>query len=626
MSNGREGGIWALAGYLYQIVGTVGITARVSDVAPRPNITDDIIVNLYDVGGFFIQAQHEAGEDALLRFRSLKLNENDDCVLLQFKYSMTDRPIGGPELKEIIKSLDESVKKVSRDGQNVTACVLITNRRFTSGRKDRAEEVWKVKETEARAYQLRRVLDYSIERFISELQGFGREYGAFREEIEQGIKDLIGGVILDTGRFPHCASVDKKDLIKAFTGYREARRLTVESLKEPCRRQLDRVRDYIRIDQWDDSPVPRGVFEDIVRATSERALVGLCGPGGCGKSFIMWYLLNQKLDRGDGCCMVEFARNIQSSWIEDTVHEWRYIPDGNRPPDNLEKGVARLLLANSKSQKPILWLGLDGLDEGITRSEQQGHIQSILREFRNRDLKLGRGDHPPATLVVTCRNEQYLKQLLDIPYDYPREDLETIRIDDFSRPELETGMRQVFPELSVGGIYARYDKHPELLRGRSLLPSELTPLSLSDSIDASVWASLHHPAMWRALLGLMDRDTQLDAIKGDPDAVRKLASNFVKWFHDKLRLRRQQLGLSDRDELLMILGAIAQHSSGEPPFSEADDWVCPACEARQITESVARELHEEAKLAGLVELDANYSWQWRHTIVRDYLISNAQAG
>ena len=87
MSNGREGGIWALAGYLYQIVGTASITARVSDVAPRPNITDDIIVNLYDVGGFFLQAQHEPalqGADALLRFRSLKLEEKDDCSNSRF--------------------------------------------------------------------------------------------------------------------------------------------------------------------------------------------------------------------------------------------------------------------------------------------------------------------------------------------------------------------------------------------------------------------------------------------------------------------------------------------------------------------------------------------------------------
>ena len=39
MSNGREGGMWALAGYLYQIVGMLSITARISSLPLKPGAT-----------------------------------------------------------------------------------------------------------------------------------------------------------------------------------------------------------------------------------------------------------------------------------------------------------------------------------------------------------------------------------------------------------------------------------------------------------------------------------------------------------------------------------------------------------------------------------------------------------
>ena len=629
MSNGREGGIWALAGYLYQIVGMLSITARISSLPLKPDTTDDILVNLYDVGGLFIQAEHEAaGQDALLRFRSLKLNENDDCVLLQFKYSMTDRPIGGPELKKIIKSLDKSVKKVSRDGQDVTACVLITSRRFTSGRNDRAEEVWEVEKTKARAYQLRRVpdySDYSIERFISELKGFGKEYGAFREEIKQGIGDLIGTVILDTGRFPHYASVDKKDLIKAFTHHREARRITIASVAELSRKELDQFSKNIGVDQWNSTLIEREGFEDVVEAASQRALVGLYGPGGCGKSV----LLGQLLDRFQaiGCCTVQHASNIERSWVKDTVQRWRNLP---RTTDNPEESIQRLMTANPGSQRPIMWLCLDGLDEGEQTANRESHIRDVVQWFWKKDCDRGNG-LPAATLIVSCRNEDDLQRKwlqLPPPPFYAGELPVAFQVSDFSEPELDKVAEQCLPDEVYRRTRSKFGiQSDRLANDYGILTFGSVPLfPQSNIVNEKVWESLKHPAMWLALLSLPSAATQKGAIEGQRHCVDSLAHTFIKWFRWKLQLRKQQFLDLSEDDLIGILQAIAQESSGTEPNDREEHWVEPS-PGTHIHPDDAKVLYSEAELAGLIiRLDARLRWRWRHSIVYDYLTSNAQAG
>jgi hypothetical protein len=497
MSNERDGGIWALAGYLYQIVGTLGIIARISSLATDPN-ADDVLVNLHSVGGYFLQARHESGEqDALLRFRSLKLEENDDYVLLQFKCSTTDRAIGGPELKKIIKKLGKAAKKLSQNGQNVTACVLATNRRFTSGRKGRAQEIWKAEKTKARDYELRCILDYPLERFISELKRFGQEYGAFEEEIEQGIRQLIGRVVLDTGKWPYDASIGKEDLIEAFTGHRRARRITIASVAELSLEELSQFGERIGVDQWGNNLVEREVFQDVVEATSQRALVGLYGEGGCGKSVLLWQLLGDFQARG--CCTIKLASDLQKSWITDAIQKWRNLP--GRSDDTIEAAIERLKIANPDSSGPIMWLALDGLDEELS-ADRESHIREVLQWFLRQDRD--RANKPPsATLVVSFRDrdgcdlrDKWLKLPPHLPGDLP-----LILVGDFSQREIEEAARNKLPEL-YRAIRPRFDFQTtgfEYDYDTEIFGS-LSAVAELDPVDERVIESLKHPAMWYALL------------------------------------------------------------------------------------------------------------------------------
>ena len=101
MADKQDGGRWALAGYLYQIVGMLSIPAHVSNLAlkSRDSGTDDVDVLIdLDVSGSddaLIEAQHEQfGEDALFR-------KGDKGVLVQFKHSSIHPPrkIDRTELK-----------------------------------------------------------------------------------------------------------------------------------------------------------------------------------------------------------------------------------------------------------------------------------------------------------------------------------------------------------------------------------------------------------------------------------------------------------------------------------------------------------------------------------------------
>lgn len=623
VSTRHYGGIWALAGYLYQIVGTLDITARLSSVPHRLGTdSDEVLVALKDVGGYFEEAQHErGGEDALLCFRKLELTDADCCVLLQFKCSVTDAKLGGRELKKIITKLDGSAKDLSRRGQKVTACVIVTNREFTGGRRGTAEEVWLAETSQTRKYQLRRILGYSVEDSRSALRKFARQYGVLDDEVDEGIHRLIGEVICDTIGGAQDSSITKWTLLEAFTGSCGARLLTAKSVAKESQQELDWFCEGIALanQPWNGDLVERAVFESVDEAIRQRALVGLYGPGGCGKSALLWQLLSRV--QAAGCCTVRSASNLQRSWVQDSVSKWRNLPKSG---DTIDKAMRRLKIANP-GKRPVLWLALDGLDEGDQSADRKSHIRDVLRWFWDRDC-LRNSNPPEATLIVTCREKD---DLCKIWLDIPPSDFRsagpplTIPIGDFSQRELLDAIRKRFPVL-YPSIRTR------MLRENSVRPTlgsdydtAVFGQSSSDAesvpIEGEVLSSLKHPVMWLALLS-MEPSAQESVLSGETQSICELAHQFVKWFHWKLGLRDQQRfrDLSEPD-LLQVLGAIARRSGEARSHSRDYDWCMPARQTGRLNQAEAVALYGEAFSSGLIVKDARLEWRWRHSIVCDYL-------
>jgi GTPase SAR1 family protein len=618
MSNNSDGGKWALAGYLYQVIGMVSITARASTpiVISRDGSDElvDAVISFEDVGEG-LQAYHERfGQDVVFE-------QGDECVIVQFKYSTSGRKISKGELWEIIEKLDHSAQQAEAQGLHVTACALVTNRELTS-RGRAARQLWDDERLRTRSYALRR-RSVSMENLLAKIQEFGKRHGLFDREIESGVDRLIGRVFRTTGDL-FGSSIDETHLVESFTGYHDAKQLTVSDVAPQCWTEIDEFGSLLLTDQWNDVPIEREVFQDVMAAVNARALVGIYGNGGCGKSIILWQLLKQVLDENRGCCTIASARDVAASWITDTVHRWRHLPPGNQPNDNREEATYRVDNANANQYRPVIWLALDGLDEfgGSVRDPVLGEV---IRWFWRKDREIQGSDEPLlATLVVSCRGRDDLAdKWIGLPPDYAGEWPVTIPVGDFSDSELEDAARQNFPEL-YRGMATDYWNPPRHREAGDLFRTveRVSPYSSSGSINVQVLEALRHPIMWRALLNLNNGSARERIADGEVGALRQLAYEFIKLFRWKLARRVQgRLGSLSVETLIEILQAVARHSDSASVHSRDRDWGEPACLTHHIIPNEAMTLYEEALSAGLITEDARSEWRWRHSIVHDYLVS-----
>lgn len=630
MSNIANGGVWALAGYLYQIVGTLSITARTFDstTSSVDELDDiDVLFNLLDVGEALEAHPERYEQDAILRNQ---FDKTDKCVIVQFKYSVSSRKINKPELVEILDKLDKSAKEARSKGQDVTACVLITNREFTA-RGGAAKGYWKAQEGQELGYKLRRVC-VTLEDWIERLRRFGRTYGVFDHEMEHGIRELVGGVVCSVGGQHLSASIIKEDLIEAFTRSRQARPLTPKHVSKHSSRQLNDFSEGLGLEG---QPVRRELLDEIRRAIVERALVVLHGRGGCGKTVALWQWVQELVSlsiSSKAFATVNVANDIRRSWVTELVCNWGELPvDSFRRSEPIERTLERLRIANPDLPPPILYLGLDGLDEEIKQADQVHTVQEVLQWFWNEDNEVRHGfrQQPRATLVVTCRDEEDLvKEWLRLEisgFPYRGERPLGIEVGNFSWQELKDAANDNLPK----DLSDRIEGTIQLvIHGGSsdLLTNTYEPLPFgtkvsfpSPLVDEDVLEVLRHPAMWRSFLEFKPV-SQLRILDGKPELAGELAEIFVKRFGVKLTSRGQAFKFTEED-LLHVLHSIAAASRDNKRIRQSrSDWVDWACGTDfRVEPREARGLYDEALSGGLITEDDSGSWRWRHELVWEYL-------
>ena len=294
------------------------------------------------------------------------------------------------------------------------------------------------------------------------------------------------------------------------------------------------------IEPYDENLVRREVFEDVIEKVQSHAVVAICGSGGCGKSALIWQVLDWL--QNSACCTVLAANHVEKSWIRDVVHKWRGLVRNSN--DRPETALHRLITANPNSPRPILYLALDGLDE--VPVDRESPVREIVKWFWEEERQ--DSGPPKATLIVSCRRRKDLsrKWLHLVPQLLGGgPEIVFIELKDFSEKEFREITRTKRPELS---------KRSSLISGptRDMLEGEYPMEAFGDvfqsngsiQIDDQVRESLKHPAMWMAFRLLPDI-IQIDAISGDQDAVYQLANRFLVWFHWKVELRQPSLSQLD---------------------------------------------------------------------------------
>src|SRR5260370_36346301 len=136
MSNKQsiDGGLTALAGYLYQTVGVLGMKAGAYQL--------DNLTGSSDLEALLILVKRNEllyeylDQDAAIR-DSLGIDDWDGFVLVQFKFSRQMPPptIAPKELTKILKRLKESTQRAQNLGQYASGYALISNRELGPGAK-----------------------------------------------------------------------------------------------------------------------------------------------------------------------------------------------------------------------------------------------------------------------------------------------------------------------------------------------------------------------------------------------------------------------------------------------------------------------------------------------------------
>ncbi len=218
MSNGGRA---ALGGFLYQMIGILGLKTWAEiffdDPLNSPEL-DALFKTVVD--GSLLHELHD--QDGVIN--KFGITQEDECIFFQFKYTSNPSPgtIGQSDLWEIINKLLVGKRKAEQQGQTATNYFLITNRRLGPTAIDLINRAKNSSHPDEEQQILKKISTHELsqQQFEDKLICYGRSFGLDDSEISNGISKLIGNLLRNTaGGIPHPIVI--QDIIEAFTGSRD---------------------------------------------------------------------------------------------------------------------------------------------------------------------------------------------------------------------------------------------------------------------------------------------------------------------------------------------------------------------------------------------------------------------
>jgi hypothetical protein len=614
--NGEGGARAALAGFLYEIVGVLGLTVFIEEDFAE-DIDEDFATLLRSNRDAIVW--HERwGQDAAVLPKPSEV-EDAGGTLIQFKYSLANlpRPLQPAELKRIADRLYVGAETAAAEHEPIARFVLFSNRPLSPESPELLADARLGKPisnvTQGGANVLRRlilVVGKPAAYWYLPLEQFTSKFGADAAECAEVVNKLVGAriqnVVADRQQ-----PITLADVTEALLGSREAHSL-VRSDPNGVLAQARRALPPEEI-----AVIPREALQTLGDLARVRALIAVVGPGGSGKTTAVVYWLRGVAQESDAA-FISFVRaaEVTRAPIAQTFMEYMGLREArvNWMLDDI-RALRRLHSANPNCAHPILFLALDAADEPANQVRWRGDVEMVIRTFAQWDARaLATGEPPDATLIVTCRDEDDLRSFwLANDYDRPARDdaFETVEIGYFSDGELRAAAEHLAPELRdrIQGAIA------QSTTADSLQTVDSVPSPHSDELSDQVVRKLSHPALWGAFAHLTN-DIQRGVLEGRREALRALAQTFVDQFGAKVTRRGLSGGLR-RAELLLTLGHVARACPvGAGLTYDSEDW---DASAREAGAGIPSRLRSEAIGYGIVAQVDRTRWRWQHDFVQEYL-------
>jgi hypothetical protein len=615
MATFKDSGHYAIAGFLYQFIGSGVAAFEVYEGLQSDDEPTEVLL------------VERLGQDAVVR----PVDGSDKKPrLIQFKYSSKDETIAPSEIREILQTFLKSVRSQGMEIDQA-AFELVTNRPYSrdcekwiaaktgSGsnldnliRRSSESDVADISDLAS----IFRNLDYkqaSHDALRAEIQKTGAKFGMLDEEIKAGVDRLVGLLMRKAG-VSGTRIVSRKEVHKAFVGHDNPYQLLSEDSVRLRRHDTAR---YKHLETEGQATIRRSVSDEIARAVFEYPVIVVVGDGGCGKSVAVSdavaICLHDK-DHPPGFGLIVPALEADPQATMGAVAHWRNLvehTDGQDYPRSIDR------LRRACADNPLLVICIDAIDEKAGAPRLPDRVQRFVREQMDCAMR----DHqiygiPVTVVVLTCRRVDELENLtrgpeLDMPYH-------RINVTAFDDDELT----QLIVELD-GSVRSRIAGHLQLPGWQiSQFPSRSERPISPDSMK-----TIRQPIIWRffSKLDVQAQHACLDDVRG----LDLLGPRYLDWFRRKAEIRIRSLQNRECSEALLavcfgVKDNPACHGFKDNPARVAEretDWLIP-CTAAGCARLNAGLLLGEAITAGILIEDESGGrrWRWKQKWFCEYLL------
>ncbi|NQT15996.1 MAG: hypothetical protein HQ582_24790 [Planctomycetes bacterium] len=613
----HESGHYAIAGFLYQLIGSGVEALEIREARLNGDSAEECLV------------LERFGQDAAALPPD---GTNRKPKLIQFKHSGKNATIAPADLRKILEGFLRSLRALDLAVDKVDF-KLVTNRPYSrdsqkwvdaeqnpptqlEGLVRKSSQSQLPDASELAAIFQRLVRDEQTDaQFRESIVTAGGEFGMLESEIEDRIQQLIG-LLMEKASAPHDRIVRRTEIHKALTGFANPYRLLSE---ESVQVRSDDVTRFQHDETGGIATIPRTVSNEIGRALLERPFIVVVGDGGSGKSIAASdAVLAAFQDTGSppGFGLVVPALRTTAEFIMRAVARWRNR-DHHEDGQAFERSISRLRCAFPKD--PLLVVCIDAIDEKQGMSRLPAEVQSFIRELINDAVRShAESGVPRLSVVLTCRRIDELWSLLSRGSGFSVKP-HPIPISEFGDEELETLANELSEYVRDRILNHLHVRVPQSRRKgpRSILP-----------VSSDVLQAIRHPVIWGAFSS-MDERTQ-GACLDRETGIDSLAAAYLNWFRAKAEIRIPDLR---SQECYTALESVARRFPPNPGRigGREEDWISPCVSSTGCAERIARELMAEALSAGILLAEEEDSrgcrrWRWKHTWLCQYLARDEKTG